>query len=107
MGIVDLESGELDGSVPLPSRPGAVATGEGSVWVTLPDRGDVIQIDPETMSIVDTMSVGANPVGIAVGADSVWVANGGNSTVSRISPDGNNEVVDTIPVPGGSRRRSR
>jgi YVTN family beta-propeller protein len=100
VGIVDLESGELDGSVPLPSRPGAVATGEGSVWVTLPDRGAVVEIDAETMSIVDTVSVGSNPVGIAVGADSVWVANGGNSTVSRISPDSNNEVVDTIEVPG-------
>jgi YVTN family beta-propeller protein len=100
VGIVDLESGKLDGSVPLPSRPGAVATGEGSVWVTLPDRGAVIEIDVETMSIVDTVSVGSNPVGIAVGADSVWVANGGSSTVSRISPDSNNEVVDTIEVPG-------
>ena len=100
VGIIDLESGELDGSVPLPSRPGAVATGEGSVWVTLPDRGAVVEIDAETMSIVDTVPVGSNPVGIAVGPDSVWVANGGNSTVSRISPAKNNEVVDTIPVPG-------
>ena len=98
--IIDLESGEMIDFVPLESRPGAVATGEGSVWVTLPDRGAVIEIDAETMSIVDTVSVGANPVGIAVGADSVWVANGGNSTVSRISPARNNEVVDTIPVPG-------
>jgi YVTN family beta-propeller protein len=100
VGIIDLESGELEGSVPLPSRPGAVATGEGSVWVTLPDRGAVVEIDAETMSIVDTVPVGSNPVGIGVGADSVWVANGGNSTVSRISPARNNEVVDTIEVPG-------
>jgi len=100
VGIVDLESGELEGSVPLEYRPGAVAIDEGSVWVTLPDRGAVVEIDAETMSIVDTVSVGSNPVGIVVGADSVWVANGGSSTVSRISPDRNNEVVDTIPVPG-------
>ena len=80
---------------PEPWRPA-----RGSVWVTLPDRGAVIEIDAETMSIVDTVSVGSNPVGIAVGPDSVWVANGGNSTVSRISPAKNNEVVDTIEVPG-------
>jgi ABC-type transport system substrate-binding protein len=98
--IVDLVSGEMIDFVPLESRPGAVATGAGSVWVTLPDRGAVIEIDAETTSIVDTVSVGANPVGIAVGFDSVWVANGGNSTVSRISPASNNDVVDTIPVPG-------
>jgi YVTN family beta-propeller protein len=100
VGVVDLESGELEGSVPLEYRPGAVATGEGNVWVTLPDRGAVIEIDAETMSIVDTVPVGSNPVGIGVGADSVWVANGGNSTVSRISTARNNEVVDTIEVPG-------
>jgi peptide/nickel transport system substrate-binding protein len=98
--MIDLESGELEGSVPLEFRPGAVAISEGSVWVTLPDRGAVIEIDAETMNIIDTVSVGANPVGIAVGADSVWVANGGSSTVSRISPARNNEVVDTIEVPG-------
>lgn len=98
--MIDLESGELKGSVPLDSRPGAVATGGGSVWVTLPDRGAVVEIDAATMSIVDSVPVGANPVGIAVGADSVWVANGGGPTVSRISPASNNDVVDTIDVPG-------
>ena len=98
--MIDLESGDLEGSVPLEYRPGAVAIGEGSLWVTLPDRGAVIEIDAETMSIIDTVSVGANPVGIAVGTDSVWVANGGSSTVSRISPAKNNEVVDTIELPG-------
>jgi YVTN family beta-propeller protein len=98
--MIDLESGKLEGSVHLESRPGAVATGQGTVWITLPDRGAVIEVDAETMSVVDTVSVGANPVGIAVAGDSVWVANGGSSTVSRISPAKNNEVVDTIEVPG-------
>jgi YVTN family beta-propeller protein len=95
--IIDIESGEMEGSVALESRPGAVATGGRSVWVTLPDRGAVIELDAETKSVIDTVPVGANPVGVAVGADSVWVANGGSSTVSRIT---NNEVVDTIEVPG-------
>ena len=98
VGIIDLESGELKGSVSLPSRPGAIAVGEGSVWVALPDRGAVIQIDAKTMSIRDSVSVGANPVGIAVGTDAIWVANGGNSTVSRISSATNE--VGTIEVPG-------
>jgi YVTN family beta-propeller protein len=96
--IIDLESGDLIDNVPLDSRPGAVATGAGSVWVTLPDRGKVVEIDPqEPPHVIDTVDVGADPVGIAVGADSVWVANGGSSTVSRIT---NNEVVHTIEVPG-------
>ena len=100
MGIVDLDTGELTGSVVLESRPGDVAVGEGSVWVTLPDRGEVVEIDPETRSIRDTIPVGADPSGIGIGAGSVWVANGGSSTVSRISPD-TNKVVQTISSPGG------
>jgi peptide/nickel transport system substrate-binding protein len=100
VGLVDLDGAELTGSVPLGSRPGDAAVGEGGVWVTLPDRGAVIQIDTETMSIRDTIPVGADPSGIAVGAGSVWVANGGSSTVSRISPD-TNSVVQNIDVPGG------
>jgi YVTN family beta-propeller protein len=102
LAIVGLDSGKLEGSVPLASRPGdiAVDASDGSVWVTLPDRGVVQQIDPETKSVRDTIPVGADPVGIAIGDGSIWVSNGGSSTVSRISPD-TNSVVATIDVPGG------
>jgi YVTN family beta-propeller protein len=100
MGIVDLASGDLMGSVGLKSRPGEVAVGQGGVWVTLPDRGEVVQIDPETRTISDTIQVGADPSGIAIGAGSVWVTNGASSNVSRISLD-TNRVVQTIPTPGG------
>jgi ABC-type transport system substrate-binding protein/class 3 adenylate cyclase len=99
LAMIDLESGKLTGSVPLTSRPGAVAVGDGSVWVTLPDRGEVDQIDPASMTVGDRIAVGADPSGIAIGAGSVWVTNGGSSTVSRISPDTNSAA--TIDVPGG------
>jgi YVTN family beta-propeller protein len=101
LGIIDLESAEPIGSVPLESRPGAVAIGEGGVWVTLPDRGVVVEIDADSRSVIDTVQVGADPVAIAAGNGSVWVANAGSGTVSRISPAASNEVVDNIDVPGG------
>ena len=100
LGIVDLDSGRLTGSVALESRPGEVAIGEGGVWVTLPDRGEVVEIDSETRNIRDAIPVGADPSGIAIGAGSVWVSNSESSTVSRISLD-TNRVVQTIPSPGG------
>jgi ABC-type transport system substrate-binding protein/class 3 adenylate cyclase len=100
--LIDLESGELIDHVPLDSRPGAVAVGEGAVWVTLPDPGQVVEIDPETRNVVDSIEVGADPVGVAVSDDSIWVANAGLSNVSRISPSAENDVVDTIEVPGGA-----
>ena len=97
---IGLESGEPEGSVALASRPGDVAVGEGGIWVTLPDRAAVQQIDPATMTIRDTIPVGADPGGIAIGFDSVWVTNGGSATVSRIDLR-TSEVVETIEVPGG------
>ncbi len=100
VGVIDLATGTLIGSVSLESRPGAMAIGDGDVWVTLPDRGAVVQIDPRTRAVIDTIPVGADPSGVAVGAGSVWVANGGSSSVSRISP-AKHSVVDTIDVPGG------
>jgi peptide/nickel transport system substrate-binding protein len=101
LGMIDLDSGELTGQpVPLGSRPGEVAVGEGGVWVTLPDRGEVVQIDPETANIRDTIPVGADPSGIAVGFGFVWVANSDGSTVSKISPD-TKKVVQGIHVPAG------
>jgi YVTN family beta-propeller protein len=100
--LIDLESGDLIGKVPLDSRPGAVAIGEGSVWATLPDRGAVVEIDPVRRAVVDTIpNVGADPVGIAVGFGSVWVANGGSSTVLQISPGASNAIVHTIDVGNG------
>ena len=98
--MIDLHTGTIEDSVPLESRPGAVALGAGGVWVTLPDRGAVVRIDPQTMTVRDTILVGADPSGIAVGAGSVWVSNAGSSTVSRISPD-TGSVVQTISVEGG------
>jgi peptide/nickel transport system substrate-binding protein len=100
LAMIDLGSGELEGFVPLGSRPGDVAIGAGGVWVTLPDRGAVMRIDPETMTVRDTIPVGADPSGIAVGEASVWVTNGGSSTISRISTD-TESVVQTIDAPGG------
>ena len=99
LAMIDLGSGKLTGSVPLASRPGDVAVGDGSVWVTLPDRGEVDQIDPASLTVRDTITVGADPGGIAIGAGSVWVTNGGSSTVSRISLATHGVVP--IDVPGG------
>jgi YVTN family beta-propeller protein len=99
LALVDARTGELTGSVALGSRPGAVDAEGRTVWVTLPDRGAVVQIDAQDATLRDTVPVGADPSGIAVGAGAVWVANSGSSTVSRISPD-RNAVVQTIDVPG-------
>jgi peptide/nickel transport system substrate-binding protein len=100
IGIIDLAAQELVGSVPLPGRPGDMASGEGGVWVTLPDRASVVRIDPESRSVVDTIPVGRDPAGIVSAGGSVWVTNSADGTLSRINPE-TGTVTQTIDVGSG------
>ncbi|HEY7280908.1 MAG TPA: ABC transporter substrate-binding protein [Actinomycetota bacterium] len=97
---IDAGTGKLEGSVALGSRPGDVAVGDDSVWVTLPDRGTVERIDPATMTVRDTIPVGADPEGIAIVGDSVWVTNVGSGNVWRIRPD-RGTTQQKVELPGG------
>jgi streptogramin lyase len=80
-----------------------VAAGRSGVWVTRPNAGEVVRIDPLTNEIVAEIPLEGFPQGIAVGFGSVWVAasdppDGANGGISRIDPR-SNEVVRTILVP--------
>jgi peptide/nickel transport system substrate-binding protein len=87
--------GSIELATALGQRPGASATGFGSLWVVEPDRGIVARLRLEDGSIVDTIPVGASPAGVAVGQGSVWVTNAADRTVSRINVE-TNEVSQTI-----------
>jgi YVTN family beta-propeller protein len=101
IGILDLESGDVTGTIGLEEGPGSVAVSADAVWVTNPDVGTVTRIDPNEQAIVDSIQVGENPTGIAVGEDAVWVVESGGRSVSRISPDTNAVVGDPIRVGNG------
>jgi streptogramin lyase len=79
-----------------------VAAGPRAVWVTAPNRGLVMRIDPETNEVVAEIPLEGFPLGVAIGFGSIWVAapdppEGGEGAVSRIDPR-SNEVVRTILV---------
>jgi streptogramin lyase len=97
-------SGVHDAEIPFPEVPGSVATGEGAVWVTLPQAGLLARIDPATNRITDRIPVGAKPSAVAVGLGSVWVANEEDGTVSRVSPSTNQVTGTTIDVTRGVDR---
>jgi virginiamycin B lyase len=78
------------------SRPTAIATGGGPVWVACGDSNTVTRIDPLT-ELTIPIPVGDHPSAIAYGAGAVWVTNAGDGTVSRIDP-ATNEVTKTITV---------
>jgi peptide/nickel transport system substrate-binding protein len=101
IGVLDPESGELSSTIAMPSGPGAITAGSGSLWVTNPDAATVTRIDEGTKALVDTIHVGVDPAGIAAEEGAVWVVESGGPTVSRISPDTNEVVGDPIGVGNG------
>lgn len=80
-----------------------VAAGNVGVWVTRPDAGEVVRIDPSTNEIVAEVPLEGFPQGVAIAFGSVWVAvsdppDGANGGVARINPR-TNEIARTILVP--------
>jgi YVTN family beta-propeller protein len=100
VGRIDPANGHIVGATPLGRAAGAVAQGEGAVWVVNPDDAMVTRIDPMTGAITDTIAIGGNPEGIAVGHHAVWVVDSAGPFVDRISPDTNSRVAQ-YPVGNG------
>jgi YVTN family beta-propeller protein len=102
VGLIDLDTGDVIARVEVGDRPGGVAVGDGSVWVTNSGSGTVTRIDPATSAVINDVPVGIEPSGIAFGYGQLWVANGPDATVSRIDPATNTEVqkidVDSGPT---------
>ncbi len=101
IGILDPESGELSSTIAMPSRPGAITSGNGSLWVTNPDVEMVTRIDQETKAVINTTRVGHAPAAIAAGEGAVWVVDSAGPTVSRVSPETNEVAGDPIGVGNG------
>ena len=76
-------------SVDVGAGAGAVAAGEGAVWVANPLNGTVTRVDPERGVVTATVAVGATaePVALAPAAGAVWVANRQAQTLARIDPE--------------------
>ncbi len=63
---IDPESGQEVQRAMIPTAPGGIAAGYGSVWVTHAGDHIVSRLDPETMQIIASIPVGQYPFGIAV-----------------------------------------
>jgi YVTN family beta-propeller protein len=78
------------------SGGGAIALGEGTVWV-VSRNGELAPIDPRSGRAAGTLVVGVVPSAVAVGEGAVWVANEGASTVSVVNPR-TMSTVETVSV---------
>jgi YVTN family beta-propeller protein len=101
VGVIDTATGGILHSIPVGTRPSAVAVSAGSVWVANADDNSVSRIDLKAKVRTQTIPVGNSPQAIAVGGGFVWVANSLDGTVSKIDPNANSGgggEVDRIPV---------
>ncbi len=96
VGIIDPDGLKVAAQVSVGVRPGAVAAGAGSVWVTNDEDKTVSRIDAKTRNVVRAISLPQTPTGLAFGARAVWVVHGYTGFVSRIDPAF--ETVKTVQV---------
>jgi streptogramin lyase len=86
-----------------PSSGGAIAAGEGSIWVIDPaDRGRILRIEAASGTTTGTVRLGPlRPSSIAAGADRVWVLAGPDQLLLGLDPQ-TLEVAELFEVPGGT-----
>ena len=103
VGVIDPQSNEIVGQVPVGLRPGPIAIGDGIVWVGNLDDRNLTRIDDETRTNAGTVSLNdRTPTGVAVGAGGVWVAHGLLGSLSRVDAQFG-RVTDTLELAGPSQ----
>jgi YVTN family beta-propeller protein len=70
-----------------------------SLWVSS-ERGRIFRVNPQTLAVTATVTVGANPLASAWIGGELWVPNIDDDTISIVDP-ATNTVRRTIPVGDG------
>jgi YVTN family beta-propeller protein len=89
---IDPKTNRVVASIPVGSKPAAVAFADGSAWVGDAADGTVARIDAATRRTVKTIGIAAPAIDLATGDGSVWAATGGFGTIVRIDPTANTVV---------------
>lgn len=97
--IIDPDTNRVMGQVAVGAAPGALALGNGSLWVANTVDQSVSRVDLASGKVTRTIAVGGVPISLAVGKNAVWVV--------RRRADGYPELVRIDPrfdVVGPGRR---
>jgi YVTN family beta-propeller protein len=81
--VIDPDSNRVTDAIPVGTRPGAIASGSGSIWVANRDEQNVSRIDLDT-SDVTTIPVVDPPTGLAAVDGATWVV-GSNDRSPSVS----------------------
>jgi DNA-binding SARP family transcriptional activator/DNA-binding beta-propeller fold protein YncE len=87
LAVIDPATNTVVASIPVGSKPVAIAAGAGSVWVGDARDGTITRVDPLTRRVAKTIGIGAPVVDLATGLGGVWAATGGFGEIVRIDPE--------------------
>jgi streptogramin lyase len=84
------------------AEAGAVALGSGAVWYAASSGQTLSKLDPQSLAVAQTFTVGKGPSGVALGDGAVWVANSRDGTVTRVDlRNGKSKTIKLGSPPGG------
>lgn len=81
---IDPTTNAIVSKLELPVGAENPAFGNGFVWISSFQTGQLLKIDPRQNKIVATINVGPKPRFLTVGTGSVWTLNQGDGSVSRV-----------------------
>jgi YVTN family beta-propeller protein len=87
--IIDPASNRLTAQIPVGAGPGALALGNGSLWVANTLDQNVSRVDLASGKVIRVIAVGGIPKSLAIGRNAVWVI--------RRRPDGYPELIKIDP----------
>ena len=85
---------EIRQRISLPQGAGAVAFGDGSIWVTNRMKQNVLRIDMETGDTGALIELDFEPREIAYGEGAVWVCSADHTRLARIDPQTNKVTAE-------------
>ena len=72
----------------------SVALASNAVWFAASSGRTLSRLDPQSLEVRQTVSVGKGPSGVTIGDGAVWVANSGDGTVTRVGlPSGKTRTI--------------
>ena len=84
------------------SETASIAVSEGAVWFAASSGQTLSELDPQSLAVTQTATVGKGASGVAVGEGAVWVANSRDGTVSRVDlHGGQTRTIRLGSAPGG------
>ena len=94
----DFSSLPVQAKVHTDGNPDWMATGFGSLWVSVPKLNQIVRINPASNKVAARIQSGDEPCyGIGVGATRLWTLNCKSQTLTRIDP-WKGKVDLTVPV---------